>query len=76
MIPTIDYNVFEEMEVRDNNLSKWKKREVVAKFKDGSCLALSRRGLQSMAVNVTYFRQSRPIEKKILPLVSAFDIPR
>lgn len=75
MIPTIDLNVYEWMMVRDYIDRKWQKEKVFAVFSDNQqCWGTYNERLDCSG-NLYCWNFSRPIEKKILPLESAFDIP-
>ena len=75
MIPKIDLNVFEWRMVRDFADKRWQKEKVFAVFSDNQqCWATYK---ESLSVGGTPYTWNfyRPIEKKTLPLESAFDIP-
>ena len=75
MIPTIDLNVYEWMMVRDYIDREWQREKVFAVYGDsGQCLGTYNERLNCNGNPYTW-NFSRPIEKKILPLESAFDIP-
>lgn len=83
MIPTIDYTVYETRMVRNNENDPWQKERVFALFSDGSCLCTENGKLRESGfengidvLDKMFFAfYSRPIEKKILPLESALDVP-